>query len=163
MAKKQQSGAKGDPKKGDGKKIIAKNRRASYEYHLSDRYEAGLVLTGTEVKSLRTGQANIGDAYARIDGNELYVYKMYIPEYEMRGYANHEPRRRRKLLVHKQEIRKLTSKLVERGLTLIPTILYFKDGYAKLEIALAQGKKLHDKRESMKKKSADRELRRIVR
>lgn len=163
MAKNQKPGGKADPKKGDGKKIIAKNRRANYEYHLTDRYEAGIVLTGTEVKSLRTGQANIADAYARLDGNELFLYKMYIPEYEMRGYSNHEPRRRRKLLVHKQEIRKLTGKLVERGLTLVPTILYFKNGYAKIEIALAKGKKLHDKRESMKKQSTERELRRIVR
>lgn len=147
----------------DGRKIVARYKRARYDYEIFDTYEAGLVLSGTEVKSLRTGEASLVDAYARIDNGEVFIHKMYIPEYAERGYSNHEPRQKRKLLLHKREIRKLTSKLQERGLTLIPLLLYFKNGFAKLEIGLARGKKRHDKRQAMAKKSTERELRRIVR
>ena len=116
-----------------------------------------------EVKAIQSRKGS-RDAYARIDDKgEIYIHKMYIPEYAERGYANHEPRRKRKLLLHRREIRKLTTKLQERGLTLVPLSLYFKNGYAKLEIGLARGKKHHDKRQSMAKRSSERELRRIVR
>jgi len=151
------------PKTEDDRKIIARNKRARFQYEIFDTFEAGLVLTGTEVKSLRAGQGDLVDSYARLDGEELYLHKMYIPEYSEGGYANHEPRRKRKLLLHKREIRRLIGKLREKGLTLVPLTLYFRHGYAKVELALARGKKLHDKREKMKKDASLREVRRIVR
>ncbi len=158
-ASKKKKGGGSTKKDDDGRKMIARNRRARFEYLILDTFEAGLVLTGTEVKSLRTGEASIQDAYARIDRGEVWLLKMFIPEYSERGYANHEPRRKRKLLLHKREIRKLVGKLAERGLTLVPTCVYFRNGYAKVELGLGKGKKIHDKRESMKKKSSERELR----
>jgi len=147
----------------DGTKLIASNKRARFEYEVLDTFEAGLVLVGTEVKSLRNGKASLGEAYARVHGTELWLHNLDIPEYPQRGYANHEPKRRRKLLMHRNEIDRLVGKLNERGLTIVPLRLYFRKGYAKVELALGRGRKLHDKREKMKRESADREIRRLAR
>ena len=135
------------------------NRRAKFEYHFLQKYEAGIMLTGTEVKSLRLGNANLSDAYCLFHHNELILKKMYIAEYEQGNIHNHEPRRDRKLLLKKQELRKLERKMNEKGLTIIPFKVFFNDrGLAKVEIALAQGKKIYDKRESIK----DRDMKRDV-
>jgi SsrA-binding protein len=140
-------------------KLIARNKRAGFDYVLSDRFEAGMVLQGTEVKSLRDGRADLTDSYARFTGDdELFVHNLDIPAYSHGTYNNHEPKRPRKLLLHRQEVRKLKPKLQERGFTLIPTKLYFKRGYAKLEIALAVGKKKGDRREDMKKREHQKEI-----
>ena len=144
-------------------KLVARNRKARFEFEILDKYEAGIVLTGTEVKSLRNGKANLVDSYARVDREEVWLLKMHIPEYEQRGYATHDPTRKRKLLLHKREIQKLIGKMQEKGLTLIPIAVYFKRGIAKVELALGRGKKLHDKREAIKKRSVERDLRRIAR
>jgi SsrA-binding protein len=143
-----------------GTKIICTNRQARFDYHLEDSFEAGVVLQGTEVKSLRDGRANLKDSYAAVDGGEVYLYDCHISPYSNGGYANHEPKRPRKLLLHKKEIRRLVGKTQERGLTLIPLKLYFLRGKAKVELALARGKKLYDKREDMKRRDADREIER---
>lgn len=139
-------------------KIVTTNRKASFSYHLIDRFETGLVLTGSEVKSLRTTSPNIDEAYAMMKKGELWLVNSNIAPYEPANYLNHKPKRDRKLLLHKKEILKIDQKLKERGLTLVPTKLYFKDGRAKLEIALAKGKKSYDKRETIKKRDVDREL-----
>jgi len=142
---------------------IARNKRARHDYHILDSWEAGLVLTGTEVKSLREGKANIGDAYGVVRGGEIFLLNMHISPYERGGYANHEPARTRKLLLHKKEIRRLIGAVEREGLTLIPLEVYFKKGVAKVAIALGKGKKLHDKRETERKRDADREIARVVR
>jgi len=133
--------------------VSIKNRKAEFEYFLLSKYTAGLVLTGTEIKSIRTGKANIQDAYCSFENGELWVHNMHVSEYANGSYNNHEAKRDRKLLLTKREIKKLLVKLNERGFTVIPTLLFInEDGYAKLEIALARGKKKYDKRESIKEK-----------
>jgi len=145
--------------KQEGIKLIAKNRRARFEYHLIQVVEAGLVLTGTEVKSLRNGKASLEDAHAKITSQgEIFLHGLNIPEYTHGNIMNHDPKRKRKLLLKRAEIRKIEAKVKEKGITLIPTKLYFKRGWAKVEIALAVGKKLYDKRQDMKKKDARREM-----
>jgi len=129
-----------------GKKVIARNRRARHEYHIEDVFEAGLVLTGTEVKSLRAGRASLADGFAQISDHEAWLHNVHIPEYTQGTWTNHEPRRTRKLLMHRKEIDKLAAETGERGLTLVPLSLYFKDGKAKVELALARGKRTYDKR-----------------
>lgn len=146
-----------------GEKIICTNKQARFDYHLEDRFEAGLVLQGTEVKSLRDGRANLKDSYAAVDDGEVYLYDCHISPYPNGGYANHEPQRARKVLLHRQEIRRLVGKTRERGLTLIPLRLYFLRGKAKVELALARGKKQYDKREDLKRRDADREIERAFR
>jgi SsrA-binding protein len=142
-------------------KIIALNKRASYDYFLLDKYEAGIVLQGTEIKSIRRNSANIKDAYVVIKDYEAYVINMNISIYEQGNIFNHEPLRTRKLLLHKKEIIRLQAKVKEEGYTLVPTKLYFVKGRAKLEFALAKGKKNYDKRESEKSKSMDKEARKL--
>jgi len=144
-------------------KLVTRNRKARFEFEILEKFEAGIALTGTEVKSLRNGGANLVDSYARIDREEVWLLKMHIPEYEQRGYASHDPTRKRKLLLHKREIRKLVGKMAEKGLTLIPIAVYFKRGIAKVELALGRGKKLHDKRDAIKKRAVERDLRRSAR
>ena len=140
-----------------GQKLVAQNRKARYDYHIDDTLEAGLVLVGTEVKSLRAGRATLVDGFAEIDGGQAYLHGVHIPEYTQGTWTNHEPRRVRKLLLNRAEIDRLESKVNERGATLIPLSLYFKDGRAKVEIALARGKKTYDKRHALAEKQANRE------
>ena len=139
-------------------KIIAVNRRARYDYFIEDEYEAGVVLKGTEVKSLRLGKANIKDSYARVVNNEVFVYQLHIGPCPFAYYGNHDPLRTRKLLLHKQEIKRLYSKVNEKGHTLVPLKLYFKGGKVKLSIALVKGKRQYDKRESIKRRDEKRDL-----
>ena len=145
-----------------GRKVIAQNKKARHDYAISDVLECGLVLTGTEVKSLRAGRASLIDGFAMINDGELWLMGVHIPEYTEGTWTNHTPRRDRKLLVHKQELRKLAAKLKDSGTTFVPLQLYFKDGKAKVEIAVAKGKKAHDKREAIKEREADREVSRVV-
>jgi SsrA-binding protein len=149
-------------KKKDEIKDICRNRRANHEYDIFDRLECGLVLTGTEVKSLRAGQASLEDAYARIDKSEVWLIGSDIPEYAMGNRMNHKPKRARKLLLHKREIGRFAGKASQKGFTLVPLRLYFKNGLAKVELAVCRGKQLHDKRQDMKKKDAEREIRRAL-
>ena len=146
-----------------GQKLIANNKRARYDYFIDDVYEAGIVLFGTEVKALRQGKASINDAYATVDDGELWLENAYIPEFTQGSWTNHAPRRRRKLLLAKKEIARLAGKTKEVGFTLVPISLYFKDGYAKIEIGLARGKKDYDKRETLKEKDAKREINKAIR
>jgi SsrA-binding protein len=148
--------------KESGRKLIAQNKKARHDYHLDDVYEAGLVLTGTEVKSLRAGRASLVDAYARIKDGEVWLEGAHIPEYTEVSWTNHEPRRPRKLLLHRDEIAKLIGKTKESGLTLVPLSMYFKDGKAKVEIALARGKKSYDKRQTLAARDAEREIARVA-
>jgi len=143
-------------------KLIAENRRARHEYHLLDRVEAGLVLTGTEVKSLRQGQANLRRAYGDIRGGELWLIGAHISSYEQGSTGQHDPDRDRKLLLHRREIDSLTGKVQEKGLTLVPTRLYFKNGRAKVELAVARGKETRDKRRDLAKRDADRQIERAL-
>lgn len=144
-------------------KIIAKNKRASYDYFLEEKYEAGLSLQGTEVKSLRAGKCNMTEAYCAIDKkDEIWIQQMSIPQYEFGNIANHEETRKRKLLLNREEIDSIKKSLATKGQTLVPTKIYFKGSKVKLEIALAKGKKLHDKRESKKAKEVERKLRQGV-
>ena len=143
---------------GEGVKIIATNRRARHEYHILETWEAGLVLQGTEVKALREGRANLGDAYGEIRDGEVWLVKMHIGPYEQGNRENHEPFRRRKLLLNRREIRKIRPRLEEQGLTLVPLRIYFKRGLAKLEIGLGRGKKMHDKRDAKAKQDAERRM-----
>ena len=145
-----------------GRKAIAQNRKARHDYHIEDVYEAGLVLVGTEVKSLRAGRASLVDGYAVVKDGELWLQGVHIPEYTEGTWTNHEPRRARKLLLHGHEIDKLIGKTRESGLTLVPLSLYFKDGKAKVEIALARGKKNYDKRQALAEKDAKREAARAL-
>ena len=141
-------------------KLIAENRKARHDYNIEDTYEAGIVLVGTEVKSLRMGKANLKDSYARIKNGEVFVYQMHIGAYPFAYYNNHDPLRSRKLLLHNYEIKKLYGKVNEKGYSLIPLKLYFKDGKAKLNLALARGKQSHDKRETIRRRDQKRELER---
>ena len=144
-------------------RIVARNRKAKFEYELFDRYEAGLVLVGSEVKSLREGRASLDDAFAKLRNGELFLISAHIPEYEKATIETHDPKRARKLLLHGQEIRRLQVKLSERGFTLVPLSLYFKGPYAKVELALAKGKKHFDKRESLRAREDRREIDRASR
>ena len=142
---------------------VAKNKRARFDYQILETFEAGLVLRGTEVKSLRSGKANISDAYGIVRDGEVFLLNAHIQPYESRGYANHEPTGTRKLLLHRKEIRRLIGAVERQGLTLIPLELYFKKGVAKIALALAKGKKMHDKRETEKQRDAQREMARVGR
>jgi SsrA-binding protein len=146
-----------------GEKLIADNRRARFDYELLDRFEAGLVLTGTEVKSLRDGRASLAQAFADVRDGEVWLVGAEIATYEQGNIANHEPSRDRKLLLHRGEIASLYGKVRERGLTLVPTRMYWKDGRAKVEIALARGKQTIDKRRDIAKRDADRAMQRALR
>jgi SsrA-binding protein len=146
----------------EAQKIIADNRKAHHDYHLIETFEAGVALFGTEVKSIREGGANLRDSFARIEDGEVWVYNIHINPYRNRGSADHEPTRKRKLLLHRQEIRKLIGKTVERGMTLVPVRMYLKDGRVKIAISLAKGKKAHDKRETIKRRETERETRAAV-
>lgn len=143
-------------------KTVTENRKARHEYHILETFEAGLVLTGTEVKSLRAGKANLQDSYARVENAELMLYNMHISPYEQGNRFNQEPKRIRKLLMHKQEIMRLLGKTREKGLALIPLKVYFKNGLAKVDLALAKGKKLYDRRDDAAEKDAKREMDRAV-
>ena len=145
-----------------GEKLIVDNRRARHDYHLLDRVEAGLVLTGTEVKSLREGRASLQQAYADVRDGEAWLNGLEISIYDQGGRANHEPVRPRKLLLHRREIDSLYGKIQEKGLTLVPTRLYFKDGRAKVELALARGKELRDKRRDLVRREAQRDMERAL-
>ncbi|MEQ1869827.1 MAG: SsrA-binding protein SmpB [Vicinamibacterales bacterium] len=141
---------------------VSENRKAFHDYHLVETFEAGLVLLGTEVKAIREGRVNLRDSYARVEEGEIFVYNIHISPYSHRGYADHEPLRRRKLLLHRQEIRKLIGKTVERGMTLVPVRMYFKNGRVKIAVSLAKGKKDYDKRDAIKKRDTDRETRAAI-
>jgi SsrA-binding protein len=145
-----------------GQKVVATNRKARHDYHIEDVYEAGIVLTGTEVKSLRAGRASLTDGYATVEGGEAYLENVHIPEYSQGTWTNHSTRRRRKLLLNRVEIDKLTGKIKESGFTLIPLSIYFKDGRAKIEIALAKGKREYDKRQTLKEQQDKRETARAI-
>jgi SsrA-binding protein len=142
--------------------LIADNRKAFHDYHILETFEAGIALLGTEVKGIREGQANLRDAFARVDKGEVWLHNVHINPYSHRGYVDHDPRRKRRLLLHRYEIRKLIGKTVEKGLTLIPTRLYFKNGKVKVALGLARGKQDHDKREALRKRETDRETRAAV-
>lgn len=147
----------------EGIKVIAQNRRARHDYHIEDTIEAGLVLTGTEIKSIRAGRVNLKDSFARIQNGEVFLYNMHISPYEQGNRYNHDPLRTRKLLLHRREINKLIGLTKEKGYTLVPLKIYIKNGLAKLDLAIAKGKKLYDKREAMKKRDAEREAQRALR
>jgi len=141
---------------------IAENRKAHHDYHLLETFEAGIALLGTEVKAIRERRVNLRDSFARVEDGEIFLYNVNISSYSHRGYADHEPLRRRKLLLHRQEIRKLIGKTVERGMTLVPVRLYFKNGRVKVAVSLAKGKKEYDKRETVKRRETDRETRAAI-
>ncbi|MCL6477951.1 MAG: SsrA-binding protein SmpB [Peptococcaceae bacterium] len=141
-------------------KTVTVNRKARHEYHIIESFEAGIELSGTEVKSLRAGKANLQDSYARVESGELLLYNMHISPYDQGNRFNHEPKRTRRLLMHKYEIMRLLGKVREKGLSLIPLKVYFKNGWAKVELALARGKKLYDRREDMAERDAKREMER---
>jgi SsrA-binding protein len=141
-----------------GQKVIASNRKARHDWAILDTYEAGIQLVGTEVKSLRMGRASLVDAFAQVDDGEIWLHALHIPEYVAGTWTNHEVRRKRKLLLHKAEIERLIGKTKESGLSLVPLQMYFKDGYVKVEIALAKGKKSYDKRQDLAKRDANREI-----
>jgi SsrA-binding protein len=151
------------PQHGDGEKIITLNRRARHDYFIEETVEAGLVLTGSEVKSLRAGKANLKDSHARIERGEMWLANAHISEYGPSAQFGHDPTRKRKLLLHAREIDRLGGKVKEKGLTLIPLRMYFKHGRAKVELGLARGKKLYDKRATIKERESDRELDRAMR
>ena len=143
-------------------RLLADNRKAHHDYHILHTYEAGIVLLGTEVKSIREGRVNLRDSFARVEGAEVFIYNIHVSPYSHRGYADHEPTRRRKLLLHKSEIRKLIGKTVERGMTLVPVRMYLKNGRVKVVVGVAKGKKLYDKRETIRRREAERETRRAI-
>ena len=143
-----------------GRKLIAQNRKARHDYSIESTFEAGIVLTGTEVKSLRAGRATLTDGFATIDDGEAWLRGVHIPEYDLGTWNNHEPRRTRKLLLKRDELRKIAGKLKESGLTLVPLALYFKDGYAKVEIGIGKGRKAHDKRQAIAERESNREIQR---
>lgn len=143
--------------KEQGRKLIAQNKKARHDYHIEDTYEAGLVLTGTEVKSLRAGRASLVDGFCEVHEGEVWLHNVHIPEYAQGTWTNHAARRKRKLLLNRSEIDKIESRVNEKGLTLIPLSLYFKDGRAKVELALAKGKKTWDKRHALAERQAQRE------
>jgi SsrA-binding protein len=141
---------------------IAENRKAFHDFHLLETFEAGIVLLGTEVKSIREGRVNLRDSFARVEDGEVFLYNVNISPYSHRGYADHEPLRRRKLLLNRDEIRKLIGKTVEKGMTLVPVRLYYKKGRVKVAVSLAKGKKEYDKRETIKRREVDRETRAAI-
>ncbi len=143
-------------------KTVATNRKAYHNYHIGDSVEAGIALTGTEIKSIRTGRVSLGDAYVRPEAGELWLLNAHIARYEAGSYLSHEPRRPRKLLLHRKQIDNLTSQVLEKGFTLVPLRLYIKDSIAKVEVALAKGKKLYDKRESIIRRETEREIGRAI-
>ena len=143
-------------------RVVADNRKAFHDYHILESWEAGLVLLGTEIKAIREGRVNLRDSYARVDNGEVWLANVHISPYSHTGYAHHEERRQRKLLLHKHEINKLTGLVRERGLTLVPLQLYFKNGRLKTQLALVKGKQAHDKRETIRKREVDRETRAAV-
>ncbi|MCB5182909.1 MULTISPECIES: SsrA-binding protein SmpB [Streptomyces] len=145
-----------------GRKLIAQNKKARHDYHILDTYECGLVLMGTEVKSLRQGRASLVDGFVQLDGHEAWLHNVHVPEYSQGTWTNHSARRKRKLLLHREEIDKLESKSQETGHTIVPLSLYFKDGRAKVEIALAKGKKEYDKRQTLREKQDRREADRAM-
>jgi SsrA-binding protein len=141
---------------------IAENRKAFHDFHIVETFEAGIVLLGTEVKAIREGRVNLRDSFARVENGEVFLYNVNISPYSHRGYATHEPLRRRKLLLHRDEIRKLVGKTVAKGMTLVPVRLYYKKGRVKVAVSLAKGKKDYDKRETIKRREADRETRAAI-
>ena len=143
-----------------GQKLIAQNKKARHDFSIEDVYECGIVLMGTEVKSLRAGRASLIDGFAMIENGELWLHGVHIPEYTEGTWTNHTPRRKRKLLVHKLELRKIAARVKDSGITLVPLQLYFKDGKAKIEVAVAKGKKAHDKRSTLMEQQATREVNR---
>ena len=143
-------------------RILSENRKAYHDYHILETFEAGVALLGTEVKAIREGSVNLRDSYGRVEDGEVFIYNVHTSPYSHRGYADHEPTRRRKLLLHRYEIRKLIGKTVEKGMTLVPVRLYFKRGRVKLAVSLAKGKKEHDKRETIKRREAERETRAAI-
>jgi SsrA-binding protein len=145
-----------------GRKVVASNRKARHDYTILDTFEAGIQLTGTEVKSLRLGRASLVDAFAQERGGEMFLYGMHIPEYTQGTWTNHEPRRTRKLLLNRLELNRLIGKTHEAGLTLVPLSIYFKDGWAKVELGLARGKRDYDKRQDLAKRDANREINRAL-
>jgi len=145
-----------------GRKVIVSNRKARHDYSILDTYEAGIMLQGTEVKSLRLGRASLVDSFATVDDGEIFLRNLHIPEYTMGSWTNHAPRRTRKLLLHRSEIERLIGKTREGGLTLVPLRMYFSDGKVKVELALARGKKSYDKRQDLAKRDAQREISRVV-
>jgi SsrA-binding protein len=152
-----------DQKKDGNNRIIASNRRVRHDYAIEDVIEAGIALTGTEVKSLREGRASLVDGFAQIYDGEVWLYNVHIPEYTMGTWTNHTPRRTRKLLMHRGEIERLERKISDQGLTLVPLSMYFKDGKVKVELALARGKRTYDKRQDLAKRDATREIERAMR
>ena len=150
------------PDSSPAERPIAENRKARHEYHIFDTYEAGIVLLGTEVKSIREGRVNLKDSYGRLEKGEVFLHNLHVSPYSHRGYADHEPLRRRKLLLTRQEIHKLTVKILERGFTLGRVRMYFKHGLVKVQLGIAKGKKSHDKRETLKQRQIDRETRAMV-
>ena len=148
--------------KDQGRKVVATNRKARHDYHIEDVVEAGLVLTGTEVKSLRAGRASLVDGFATVSGGEVWLEGVHIPEYALGTWTNHEPRRRRKLLLHRGEIDRLAAQTREKGLTLVPLALYFTDGRAKIELGLARGKRTYDKRQALRERQDRREAERAI-
>ncbi len=145
-----------------GRKVVASNRKAYHDYSITDTYVAGMVLTGTEVKSLRAGRASLVDAFGHEDAGEIFLHGMHIPEYTQGTWTNHEPRRVRKLLLHREEILKMRTKLRDDGVTLVPLQVYFENGYAKVEIGLAKGKKSYDKRQDLANRDAQKEINRSL-
>ena len=143
-------------------RVVADNRKAFHDYHVLETWEAGLVLLGTEIKAIREGRVNLRDSYARLDNGEVWLANVHISPYSHSGYAHHEERRQRKLLLHKHEINKLTGLVREKGLTLVPLQLYFKNGRLKTQLALVKGKQAHDKREAIRKREVDRETRAAI-
>ncbi len=148
--------------KEQGRKVITTNRKARHDYAIVDTYECGIVLVGTEVKSLRVGKASLTDAFAQVEDGEVWLRNLYIPEYEQGTWTNHQPRRSRKLLLHREQIARLVGKTREGGLTLVPLSLYFSDGKVKVELALARGKRTHDKRQDLARRDAQREIARAA-
>jgi SsrA-binding protein len=146
----------------DGETLIADNRKAYHDYHVLETFEAGIQLLGTEVKGIREGKASLADSFGRVEKGEVWLYNVHINPYSHRGYVDHDPKRRRKLLLHRIEIRKLIGKTTERGLTLVPLRMYFKKGRVKVAIALVKGKQAHDKRETIRRRELDRETRAAV-
>jgi len=146
----------------DARRLIAENRKARHDYHILETWETGVALLGTEVKAIREGRVNLRDSYARADGGEIWMMNVHISSYSHRGYADHAEMRQRKLLLHAHEIRKLIGRTAEKGLTLVPLELYFKNGRVKVLLALARGKQAHDKRETIRRREVDRETRAAV-
>ena len=146
----------------DDVKVVARNRKARHDFHILETYEVGIKLTGTELKSVRKGRVNLKDSFASVDNGEIFLYNMHISPYEQGNRYNHDPERKRKLLMHKREIQRLYGKVKEKGLSLVPLTLYFRRKWLKVELALAKGKKLYDKREDLKKKTHQRQIERAL-